>query len=254
MIARAMSVDSLIVVVAALAIGSIGKAITGFGLPLVAVPVMAAFIGVETAVVVMVIPSGYSNLALLWEFRRSAGAVPGLWPAIGLGLCAIGLGTWLLRVLDPALLRLVLAGWIGVYLASRAIGVTVPAAAGRCRAVVAAAVALGGVCQGATGIAGPVLVTAMHALRLDRAALVHALSAVFFSYSIAQIASMSMFGLLTAERAAQGLIALVPVVVGTWLGLKLGRRIDARTFNVCALALLAAMALKLAHDGIAGMG
>ena len=48
MIAPAMPVESLIVVVAALALGAVGKAITGFGLPLVAVPVMAAFIGVET--------------------------------------------------------------------------------------------------------------------------------------------------------------------------------------------------------------
>ncbi len=254
MIAPAMPVESLIVVVAALALGAVGKAITGFGLPLVAVPVMAAFIGVETAVVVMVIPSGYSNLALLWEFRRSAGAVPGLGPAIGLGLCAIALGTWLLQALDPALLRLVLAGWIGVYLASRAVGLTVPPAAGRRRAVVTAAVALGGVCQGATGIAGPVLVTAMHALRLDRAVLVHALSAVFFSYSIAQIASMTAFGLFTTERVVQGLVAMIPVVVGTWLGLRLGRRIDARTFNVCVLVLLSAMAVKLAHDGVTGMG
>ncbi len=254
MIAPAMSADALLVIVTALLIGSIGKAITGFGLPLVAIPVMAVFIGVETAVVVMVIPAGYSNLAMLWEFRRSAGTVPGLWLAIGLGLFAIALGTWLLKVLDPALLRLVLAGWIGVYLASRAVGVTMPPAAGRRRAMVAAAVGLGGICQGATGIAGPIVVTAMHALRLDRAVLVYVLSAIFFSYSIAQITSMTAFGLLTTERVIQGLIAMVPVIAGTWLGLKLGRRIDARTFNICVFVLLSAMALKLAYDGITGLG
>ena len=254
MIAPAMSADALLVIVTALLIGSIGKAITGFGLPLVAIPVMAVFIGVETAVVVMVIPAGYSNLAMLWEFRRSAGTVPGLWLAIGLGLFAIALGTWLLKVLDPALLRLVLAGWIGVYLVSRAVGVTMPPAAGRRRAMVTAAVGLGGICQGATGIAGPIVVTAMHALRLDRAVLVYVLSAIFFSYSIAQITSMTAFGLLTTERVIQGLIAMVPVIAGTWLGLKLGRRIDARTFNICVFVLLSAMALKLAHDGITGLG
>ncbi len=254
MIAPAMTADSLIVIVAALLIGSIGKAITGFGLPLIAIPVMAVFIGVETAVVVMVIPTGYSNVALLWKFRKTSGGVPGLWLGITIGLLTIGLGTWLLKVLDPALLRLILAGWIGVYLASRAVGFSVSQAAGARRALVAAAVGLGGICQGATGIAGPVVVTAMHAMRLDRDVLVFALSAIFFSYSIAQTASMTLFGLFTAERVVQGLIAIIPVAAGTWLGLWLGHRIGAKTFNACVLVLLTIMGLKLAHDGIAGLG
>ena len=65
---------------------------------------------------------------------------------------------------------------------------------------------------------------------------------------------MTAFGLFTTERVVQGLVAMIPVVVGTWLGLRLGRRIDARTFNVCVLVLLSAMAVKLAHDGVTGMG
>ena len=253
MIPPTMSAVSLIVIVAALLVGSIGKAITGFGLPLIAIPVMAVFLGVETAVVAMVIPAGYSNVALLWEFRRSAGTVPGLWIAIGFGLFAIVLGTWLLKVLDPAILRLVLAGWIGVYLASRLVGVSIPSAAGGSRALMAAAVGVGGVCQGATGMAGPVVVTVIHAMRLERDVVVFALSAIFFSYSIAQITSMTVFDLFTLERLTQGLIALVPVIVGTWLGIRLGRRIHVRTFNICVFVLLSAMALKLGYDGLVGL-
>ena len=57
-----MSIESLAVVIAALLVGTLGKAITGFGLPLFAVPAMAAFIDVQTAVVVMVLPSTLSNV------------------------------------------------------------------------------------------------------------------------------------------------------------------------------------------------
>ena len=60
-----MSIESLAVVIAALLVGTLGKAITGFGLPLFAVPAMAAFIDVQTAVVVMVLPSTLSNVWLM---------------------------------------------------------------------------------------------------------------------------------------------------------------------------------------------
>ena len=117
-----------------------------------------------------------------------------------------------------------------------------------------AAVGLGGLCQGATGIAGPVVVTILHAMRLERGVLVFVLSAVFLSYSVAQVAAMTWFELFTAERLILGVIALVPVIAGTWAGLWLGRRMDAKTVNICVYALLVAMGSKLAHDGIVGLG
>ena len=102
-------------------------------------------------------------------------------------------------------------------------------------------------------MAGPGIVTVMHAMRLDRDVVVFALSAIFFSYSIAQITSMTAFDLFTLERVTQGLIALVPVIVGTWLGIRLGRRIHVRTFNICVFVLLSAMALTLGYDGLVGL-
>ena len=304
MIAPAMSVESLIVIVAALLIGSIGKAITGFGLPLIAIPVMAVFIGVETAVVVMVIPATYSNVVLLREFRGSVARLRGLWLAIGIGLAGIAIGTWLLKTLEPGILSLVLSGWIGVYLLTQISGINVPVRIARGRGVLSATIGIGGICQGATGIAGPIVVTMLHAMKLERPVLVfacsgadrprprsavghhrdrrhcqgatgiagpivvtmlHAMklerpvlvfafSAVFFAYGVAQIASMAVLGLFTWERFIQGLIALIPVVIGLPVGLWLGRRISARAFNICVIVLLSVMGLKLAHDGIAVLG
>lgn len=254
MIAPAMSVESLIVIVAALLIGSIGKAITGFGLPLIAIPVMAVFIGVETAVVVMVIPATYSNVVLLREFRGSVARLRGLWLAIGIGLAGIAIGTWLLKTLEPGILSLVLSGWIGVYLLTQISGINVPVRIARGRGVLSATIGIGGICQGATGIAGPIVVTMLHAMKLERPVLVFAFSAVFFAYGVAQIASMAVLGLFTWERFIQGLIALIPVVIGLPVGLWLGRRISARAFNICVIVLLSVMGLKLAHDGIAVLG
>jgi len=248
-----MTVESIIVIVAALLAGAVSKAITGFGLPLVSIPVMAAFLGVETSVVVMVAPVVYSNLVLLREFR-GAPAVRGLGRAIAVGFAGIALGTWLLETLDPGVLALVLAAWIGFYLVGQLTRVDLFGRVSRHGRLLVGAVGLGGICQGATGIAGPIIVPAMHAMRLERSQMVFAMAAVFGAYGVAQAVAMGIFGLFTKERLLLSLVATVPVVIGLPIGLWLGRRISAPAFNRCVLALLAIMGLKLAHDGAAALG
>lgn len=56
-------------VFAALALGETLKGATGMGAPLIAIPVMTALFDVRLAVVVMLLPSLYTNLWQLWIFR-----------------------------------------------------------------------------------------------------------------------------------------------------------------------------------------
>lgn len=246
-----MAIESLVVIVAALLLGTIGKAITGFGLPLLAVPVMAVFIDVQTAVVVMTLPATVSNVWLLWEFRKSAASIPGLAPAIIAGLAGIVVGAWLLKTLDPAIMALALSAWIGVYLVTQIGGRELPRAFTDSRAAFAGMVGLGGICQGATGIAGPIIVTYMHAMKIDRNVLVFGLSAVFLAYGIGQAVIYVSLGLVNEARLIQSTVAMVPVFVGMPIGLWLGRRINAKTFQVCVIALLLVSGAKLFWDGLA---
>ena len=56
--------DAWLVIVLALVAGGLTKGLTGLGLPGIAVPIMAIFLGVETAVMVMVLPTLATNLWL----------------------------------------------------------------------------------------------------------------------------------------------------------------------------------------------
>jgi len=249
----AMTAEAIVVILAALLIGTVSKAITGFGLPLVAIPVMAAFIGVETAVVVMAAPSTYSNVVLLREFRE-APRLPGLGPGIALGLAGVALGTWLLSALAPGVLALGLASWIGLYLISQVANVELPARVRERPGFLIGATGLGGVFQGATGIAGPVIVTALHAMRLERRPQLFALAAVFGAFGAGHLVTLWMFGLFTRERLLLSAVATVPVMLGLPIGLWLGRRMSVRTFNRCVLALLAVTGVKLVYDGLRSFG
>ena len=104
-------------IVAAMAVGAVVKGVTGSGLPTIAIPVMAGFLGVERAVVVMAIPTVVTNSWLLWEHRHHAsgardlplmlgcgvlGAVAGVWAFTGFGVITLTAG---LTAISPELVE-----------------------------------------------------------------------------------------------------------------------------------------------------
>ena len=64
------------IVAIALAAGGTAKGLTGLGLPMVAVPVLAGFLGVERAVMIMIMPVLVLNIWLSWTLRDCAKEVP----------------------------------------------------------------------------------------------------------------------------------------------------------------------------------
>lgn len=247
-----MSPDALLVIVVALALGGIGKAITGFGLPLFAIPVMAPFIGVEHAVIVLIVPATVTNIWLMWEHRAERAALGNPWPMLAAGLAGVIVGTWLLSALDERMLALLLAAWIAFYLVSLLFdgGVRIPE---RHRRILSPVVVMaGGISQGAMGIAGPLIVPYLNALRLTRSGQVFAIAMIFAAFGMFQLVSAAAFGLLTVERLVQGAVALIPVALTMAIGIRVARHVSKRVFDVCVIVLLAAMGVKLAWRGIFG--
>ena len=104
-----LSWEELIVIVAALALGGLLKGVTGVGLPLIAVPVMAGFLGVERAVISMVIPSLVLNAYQVWTHRDQASHVPE-WPRLLLaGVPGAAFGATVLYMASERFLATVLA-------------------------------------------------------------------------------------------------------------------------------------------------
>ncbi len=247
-----MSIDAIVIIVVALALGAVGKVDTGFGLPLFGVPVIAPFLGVEHAVVVMIIPATVSNIWLVWEHRGRRAALGNPWPILAAGLAGVLVGTWLLSELDERTLALLLAGWIGFYLVSLLFGGGVRIPERHRRLTSPAVVMAGGVSQGATGIGGPIIIPYLNALRLTKEEQVFATAMIFTGFGLCQVAAVAGFGLFTTERVIHGVVALIPVIATMAVAIPLARRISRRVFDVCVIVLLAAMGLKRAWQGIFG--
>ncbi|MBT6882573.1 MAG: sulfite exporter TauE/SafE family protein, partial [Rhodospirillaceae bacterium] len=149
-----MSFEDLAIVLTAIAVGSYFKGAVGIGLPTIAVPTLAAFIGAEHAIVVLTIPVAASNVWICWRYRKMTSDVPHL----KISLICAGVGTAsgafvLASLTDDALLWLIIV-WLGLYLIVLAFkpDFQLKGEAARRGAPILALV--GGMCQGATGIAG----------------------------------------------------------------------------------------------------
>jgi uncharacterized protein len=244
----------LAVIVVAITVGAFVKGATGSGLPQVAVPVMAVFLGVEHAVVVMTIPGVFANGWLVWTHRHEAREtrdLPGMLIAGTVGAVA---GTLLLHSLDGRWLSAALAVVIVAYIVIALVhpGFTIPARVTRFASPPVGLFA-GGL-QGATGIAGPLVTTWVHGLGLRPRAFVFAISCQFFVFVVVQSVTLAGVGLYTTERVVQSLLALIPILFVLPLGSAAARRLSPQTFQRVVLVLLAASLVSLVHDTLSGGG
>jgi len=245
-----MSYEALTIVLTAIALGSYFKGAVGIGLPTIAVPTLAAFLGAEHAIVVLTIPVAASNIWICWRYRKMTTEVPHL----KVSLIAAGLGTAtgalvLASLSDLALLWLLIA-WLGLYLILLALKPDFQLKGKVARNTAPALALIAGMCQGATGIAGPVIASWIHSYRLHSKTYVFAVSLMFLVISGTHVFAVGGLGLYTEERIIQGFWALIPTIVFTQLGMWTTPYISPKWFNRCVVAIIIAMWFKLLFQAI----
>jgi hypothetical protein len=246
-----LSATSLIVIVTAMAVGALVKGVTGTGLPTIAIPVMAGFLGVEQAVVVMALPTVVTNSWLLWEHRHQASGARDLPVMLVCGALGVGVGVWALVELDPRWLALVLAALIAVYAVVKLTRPTFSLPAAVTRYLSPPVGFGGGILQGATGMAGPLVATYVHGFRLQPSAFVFSITAQFQLFALVQVIVFLALGMYTPARLAESVLALVPVLLVMPIGMYLARRLDRRRFDLAVVGMLLVMGAKLVYDALA---
>lgn len=247
-----ISLSSIAVILLALAAGSLVKGITGLGLPLIGVPVMASFLGVEHAVVVMVIPVIVTNTWLLWVHRSQFAAARNLPALLLAGILGAALGSWILVIVSERALSLILATAIGAYLLTLFLHPQFTLSRKVDRFLSPFIGLAAGTMQGATGISSPIIATYFHALRLEQRTYVFSVTAAFQVFSIAQLASLYQLGLFTYTRFIEGMLALLPIVIALPIGIRLARVISRRAFDKILIVVIVVIELKFIYNGIFG--
>lgn len=216
-----MSWQELVVICCALAAGGLTKGLTGLGLPMVAIPLMAGFLGVERAVLIMIVPTVVLNIWQSWSNRDCLGDIPEIKRLLIPGLPGAAVGASVLYLAPERLLATILAVWIICYLILRLVRPNM-ALTTLARSRVAPFVGFGsGAMQAASGICAPILAPYMDALGLSPRSYVFAISTAFAAFAGSHFLVLLALQAYSLDQLLQSSIALIPGLIfmapGTWL-------------------------------------
>jgi len=237
--------------IGALVAGGLVKGMTGIGLPLVAVPVLAALMPVPQALALIALPSMLTSVTQVFHGGRYREAWPHLWPVL-VGL-AIGMpsSVHMLATVDPRRLDLVL----GVILFSfsllmlKRVVVRVPP-----RHEVWAGMLMGltaGLIGGVSLFVGPVLAIYIAGLAIDRHLFVATISAANLAAAALFTALIAGFGVAdTADFALSGAATAI-VFLGFLLGQRMRFKLDEEIFRRSLALVLLLASLNMLRKALA---
>ncbi|MFT7474046.1 MAG: putative membrane protein YfcA [Verrucomicrobiales bacterium] len=240
-----MTTTEIVIVALMTALAALVKSTTGMGFPLVLLPVLALFMDVADAVVIVVPVNLSLNCWLVLTTRHERHNVPTLARFTFPSLAGTVLGALLLPILPETLMRGFLIGIIVLFLATHLAGRSPELSEARAAQLSPVVGGLAGVFQGAANVAGPIVTPWFLSQGLRRDALVYALAAFFSLTGIIQIAVFVIRGGLSMRLFGFG-IALIPVAfLAVPVGVRIRKRISVEGFQQLVLVLLAGSAISL---------
>lgn len=221
------------------------KGVTGMGLPTVAMGLLGTVMPPAAAAAMLVLPSFVTNVWQLFSGPSVRRVVCRFWPMM---LCVI-VGT----VGGSALLVRVDPLWSGFGL-----GVALIVYAGYALLAPAFSVAriverwlspvvglFTGVITGATGVFVMPAVPYLGSLNMDREELVQALGLSFTVSTVALAVGLFVHDAFRLDQLGISTMAIVPALIGMWLGQRVRMRISPKRFRQCFLLFLILLGLEL---------
>jgi uncharacterized membrane protein YfcA len=231
----------------ALSLGGFTKGLMGMGLPVVSVPVLAGFVGVEQAVLIMIIPSVVLNAYPAFTHRAGAGEVPELRRILLGALPGAMVGAAILQFASGRWLATSLAAWIFVYLALQLAHPDYQLTRQFRRRWSPVVGASAGALQASTGISAPIIAPYIDSLKLKPEAYVFAVCTCFGTFAAAHLSVATVAGVLDRPTALQGLLAVLPAIVFIPVGVRARRLISPRIFAIFIRSMIALMGAKLLY-------
>ena len=229
-----------LILVALLVAGGVKGGI-GFGMPLVAVSLLANIIDLRLIAALMLLPVIAGNLWIGFEGGEFWSILTRFWTvvvAMGIGIFT---GAQLLVVGAQSAILLILGIVILVFAITEQfkarLGVQIPERMVRPLGV--AAGLLGGVSGGVSTVFGPPVIMYLTALHLSKDSFVRANSVISFFASVFMAAAFLSARLVSVRSGLVSGLCVVPVFAGVYVGGKLRLRVSQRVFErVVAVGLL----------------
>ena len=235
----------VILAVVGLALGGLLKGATGAGAPVIAVPVVAMFFGVPTAVTVFAVPNVLANVWQAWTYRSEQLPKPFMLMFAGGGALGTFLGTLLLVKLPGDALTLIVAAAVFIYIGFRVARPGWVLAYPIAEKLSLAVGTVAGVLFGASALSAPATLSFLNAMRLDRRCFIGTVSAFFTAMGVVQVPMLFAYDVMNWHKFLISAAAFLPILAFMPVGSFLARHISRETFDRIILGVLFLIALKL---------
>jgi uncharacterized membrane protein YfcA len=237
---------------AAFVLGGLVKGLSGFGLPLIVISLTSAFMPIEAALAINVIPPFLLNL---WQTGGPSGARD-TWRDYAPVLIGLPIGIAVGAASAASVDANWLVGAVGTvtltYCLSQFLGWRVHLSPGQVAPAGLATGLLSGFLGSLTTVTGPPLVMYLMAAKANPAAFKAALGLFFLVAGIVLALAFATIGFLSVPLAVSGALMTLPAAAGMWLGRRFSRRIDPDRFRILVLVLLTVLGLNLLRRAIFG--
>ena len=222
---------------------------TGFGMALVAAPCLMLLMPPVTAVCTIVLMSTVNTFFVAMHARRHI-RVRLVGPLALGGVMGIPFGIWTLQVVDPPLIKVLVGAFVMAFALLLLSGWRRPLEHPRWSLIPVGMAS--GLLGGSTSMGGPPVILFLANQETPKDAFRGNISCYFFTVNCFGIAMFLAKGLLEAQVALQAAVFLPAMLLGTYGGVALAKRVPEGLFRKVVMIGVALMGLVLLATNVRG--
>jgi len=234
----------------ALCFAGIVKGLIGFGLPIVALSILSLFIPIEFALALIVFPIFATNFVLAIQGGKIKTVLLRFWPLILSLSIGLFLSAQILVGIKAQSLYLLLGSIIIFLLVIDTLKGRVAIPAKWERTISLPVGLISGIIGGISTSYGPPIVLFLTALNLPKELFISVLGTILCCGSIALAIAFGSVNILNADNILWSILAIIPCVLGLWIGGKLRHQIPQKLFYRIILGALTLIAFNLINRGL----
>ncbi len=217
----------------------------GFGFGMIATPLVALYTDIQTAITYLLFPTMMVNIVSILSNGKFFEALKKFWFIIFLMVIGSSFGTFLLIFSNSEVFKLLLAFIIFIYLMQSFIKIEASFISKYPKSSTYGLGIFGGLLSGLTNVVAPLMIIYTLELKYSRKDTIQLSNLCFLFTKIGQLMVFLYFGSFSSETFGGSIIAVLVVLFGMFLGIKINKKIDAKFYTKILKVLLFVIACML---------
>lgn len=238
--------DTILIIITTFLLAGFIKGVTGLGLPTVSLAMLTALLGFQQALVLMLAPALITNIWQAFAGRALRSILHRHWPLFLTGSLATFASTNFATLLPTTYLLILLGILLCVYSLVSLMTPQIDLAKSENAKTASLVGVITGILTGLTGTFVTPAVPYFQALKLPRDELIQTMGVWFIIATLSLGLGLKSTGFLTNELGLTSVAAVIPALIGMWLGQSVRAKLPEKKFRFIFFVTLLVLGLYIA--------